>query len=489
MSEIDRIADVQIGINDAITDDFDFNAVNLLGTSTVISTDERIRTYTSLDAISLDFGANADETKAATIFFARTPRPTKLLVSRWANTDTAAELRGGLLATTAIAEWIVITDGSFRINIDGTLQNVDGLDFSGSTNLANVASVVQTGIQTAGFANATCTYNTVEKRFIIKSGTTGATSTIAILSTSTGTFGTDISGLGGSPFLDCAANASVIQGINAEQVDEALTIIEQKNPNWYALMTTSVIRDDSNARVVSAWVQARVKVYALLTNDPNSSNSENTTNIINELKDLNRDRTFPVYNIKPLEYSDASVSGELAIQEPGTNTFKFKAPASGVTASDELTTTQIDVIRSRNCNIYRTVGGSAIFMEGVASSGRFMDLRIGVDAMRFEIQRNIISKLKNTKVVRMTDAGVSLIELEVKRVLDVYVNKGFLADRPIFDSNGELIEVLPAYTITSAKVSSIPEAQRIARIAPTISFTAYAGGAIHFVKVRGEINI
>lgn len=116
-------------------------------------------------------------------------------------TDSAAYLTGGALATSVVATWTAVNDGSFRVTVDGTSYNVDGIDFSsGVASMADVATKIQVALRAATSGNETVVWST--DKFIITSGTTGSTSEISVLTTSTGTVGTDISGVGATAFMD-----------------------------------------------------------------------------------------------------------------------------------------------------------------------------------------------------------------------------------------------------------------------------------------------
>ncbi|MGH8709735.1 MAG: DUF3383 family protein [Burkholderiales bacterium] len=68
-----------------------FGTLLILGDSTVISVTERIRFYTTLDAVALDFGLLAPEYLAAALYYAQSPRPLDLAIGRWNNPgETAA---------------------------------------------------------------------------------------------------------------------------------------------------------------------------------------------------------------------------------------------------------------------------------------------------------------------------------------------------------------------------------------------------------------
>ena len=126
--------------------------------------------------------------------------------------NTAGYLTGGASAQSAFASWAAITDGSFRFKIDGgALQNIDGIDFSGDGDMDAVAATIQSAIQTATSSTETCVWDT--DHFIITSATLDEDSEISVLTTSTGTVGTDISGAGADDWLDAdTGNGTATQG-------------------------------------------------------------------------------------------------------------------------------------------------------------------------------------------------------------------------------------------------------------------------------------
>jgi len=122
---------------------------------------------------------------------------------RWAvigtNSPSAyvpAYLTGNTSAESNFATWAAVTDGSFSITIDGIYYNIDGIDFTGDANMANVASTIQAAIRAATGGSETVAW--VTDHFVIHSANTTFESTITVVGTSTGTVGTDISGVTGT---------------------------------------------------------------------------------------------------------------------------------------------------------------------------------------------------------------------------------------------------------------------------------------------------
>lgn len=119
---------------------------------------------------------------------------------------TPAYLTGDTGAQTNIALWDSVSDGSFRATIDGTARNIDGIDFTASgalgvvTSMEEVAAVIQYYLRAVTGSTETVVWST--NRFILTSANTTSSSQFSVLTTSTGTVGTDISGAGASDWMD-----------------------------------------------------------------------------------------------------------------------------------------------------------------------------------------------------------------------------------------------------------------------------------------------
>lgn len=110
---------------------------------------------------------------------------------------------GGSAPQTTIATWEAVTDGEFKIDIDGSTVTVAACDFTGVTTLVQVAAVIDAVLDTDG----DCEYD--GSTFNFYSPTVGVSSAIAFCATAAGS-GTDLHGSG---FLDCdAADAVLTQG-------------------------------------------------------------------------------------------------------------------------------------------------------------------------------------------------------------------------------------------------------------------------------------
>lgn len=178
MLSVSRLIPVTVSLTARAASNRGFGTLLLIGNSDVLTAAERYRTYTSINDVAADFGTDAEEYKAALLYFSQDPAPDTLMIARWFDAPTPAVLRGAILTTAEqrIDRWNTISDGAFKYRINDTDYTVDSLDFTGETNLNGVASKINEAIST----NAIIDFD--GERFTIKTNTTGADVTIGYLS-------------------------------------------------------------------------------------------------------------------------------------------------------------------------------------------------------------------------------------------------------------------------------------------------------------------
>ncbi len=166
---VSRLVRVTVNLSPLAAARRSFGVLMVAGDSDVINGLERFRTYLTYEGVTADFGVDAPESKAAALYFGQTPKPKTLMIGRWLREATSGLNDGGILSPSeqALANFTIISSGGFEIEIDGIVQTLASLDFSGETNLNGVASVI-----TAALSGATCVWTGSE--FIITSDTTGA---------------------------------------------------------------------------------------------------------------------------------------------------------------------------------------------------------------------------------------------------------------------------------------------------------------------------
>ena len=114
-----------------------------------------------------------------------------------------------------------MSDGSFRITIDGTAYNVDAIDFTtlgGGDAMSDCATIIQTALRAATSGTETVAWST--DHFVITSAITTSTSQVSVATTSTGTVGTDVSGEA-TAWMDCESGqgTAIPAGVNVDAAE------------------------------------------------------------------------------------------------------------------------------------------------------------------------------------------------------------------------------------------------------------------------------
>ena len=232
MLSVSRLIRVSVNVGATPAVGRDFNTLMIAGDSNVISGLQRFRSYSTFEGVENDFGVSAPETLAAELYFSQSPQPTSLMVGRWIATATSGFNLGAILTPTqqVLSNWTAITAGAFKVAIDGgAVTAVSSLDFSSTTNLNGVATVITAGLVSASLS-ASCIWN--GQSFEIISGSTGA----GAAATGTLTFNgqpsaNDSFTLGGTAITFVASspigNQVVIGSTEAITIQNFLTFIQQ----------------------------------------------------------------------------------------------------------------------------------------------------------------------------------------------------------------------------------------------------------------------
>ncbi len=154
--------------------------------------------------------------------------------------------------------WQGVSNGSFRIGIDGVFADIDGLDFSGIVTMNDVADVIENGLQavgSGGFTNATCIWDGMG--FVITSGTVGRPSAITAATSHSGANGTDISGNVESSYSATLTGGTAADGdvLNWNSTNDGSFTISMDGSLWNLAgidFTTATTMDDVAAIIQTA---------------------------------------------------------------------------------------------------------------------------------------------------------------------------------------------------------------------------------------------
>lgn len=490
---VDRLINVDNFLAPTAVAQQTFQDLLIMGDSDVINTSDAIVSYGSLTEVAAKFGTTAPEYLAAVLFFGQKPQPNRLQIGRWARTATKGELDGGLLATAdqLLSIWTAITNGGFHVTVDGGAStNFTGINLSSALNLNGVAALIQTAVRASGGAFAAVNVIWDTTRFIVKSGTTGATSSVSFMTAPTA--GTDLS----IPMKMTATLATkTVAGIAAETPLAGVTRVDGRG--WYGLMfAASTMPTDSDRLAIAAYIEAATNkhIYGITSNASAVLDSAITTDIASLLLALGYYRTFVQYSASNL-YAAASWFGRaFTVDFEGSNTaitMMWKQEPGII--GEVLTTQQADTLQAKRCNVFATYNnGASVTQYGVMSGPAYFDEIHGTDWLAGRIQTDLWNILYQLPKVAQTDKGVNVLVAGCEGGLSRAVTNGLLApgqwNGPGFGKIATGDDLPKGWYLFADMVANQSQADREARKSPLIQIAAKFAGAIHTVDVLISYN-
>lgn len=268
-------------------------------------------------------------------------------------------------------------------------------------------------------------------------------------------------------------------------VTATLTAVLAADPKWYGLIT--VDRTKANQLLAAAFVEANKKFYIASSAEAaivDTTDGADATSLAAQVKAAAYDRTAVFYDSDAAtQFADAAFIGKILPFTPGSYTAAFKTLA-GITA-DDLTQAQITNATDKNASVYYELGGRNITFEGKVGSGDFIDTIILIDWIESRMKENVFATIAKAKKVPFTNAGITLIENEVKGVLQQAQNNGGLSPT---EFNNDDVQIGGYFTSVPA-LADVSAADKSNRTLRDVKFTAFIAGAIHKNIIEGLITV
>lgn len=483
---VSRLINVTINMSPLAAQGANLNTALLLGSSAVIDTGERMRSYGGIDAVAADFGITAPEYRAALLYFQQTPQPSQLYIGRWAKAATSATLRGAVLsaAEKQMSVWTAVKAGGFKLSVDGVEKTATGLDFSTATNLNGVASIIG-----AALAGTTVQWN--GSQFVVTSTTSGASSTLGYASAPA--TGTDVSDMLG---LSAAKASAPVAGIVAETPAAAVSLFLDRFANKFLGLTFADSLTDAQHLAVAELIEADQRhLYGVSTQAPQVLDPTNADDIASRLKALKYKYSIVQFS-SASPYAVASLLGRMLTVNFNANnttiTLMYKQEP-GIVA-ETLSSSQADTLAAKRCNVFVNYDNdTAIIQYGVTPSGIFIDSVYNAIWFRNRVQTDVYNLLYTSPTkVPQTDAGNQLIASVIEAACEAAVNNGYLAPG-VWNSAGfgalkQGDPLSKGYYVYAPAIATQSQADREARKAVPFQVAAKEAGAIHTVDILVTVN-
>lgn len=430
MSDISEIVFVNINRETTAVSRAAFNIPMFLANHTAFS--ERAREYADIDEVGDDFSSTSHVYIAASKLFGQTSKPPRIVVGR----RQVNEVNGTVT---------VANSTTYTITVNGT-----PITYTSDSSATTAEIIVGLGTAFSSAAPVGVTYTNV----------------------SSTSFKVAVSTAGTAWSFEATANITITNTTPTETWPDAITAVEQENDEWYALTAETHVAADIIS--IAGAMEARDKMYFTSSSD-SAIITSGTTDVGSLLQAASYFRTSLIYSATAdTEYPECGWVGSQLPQTPGTNSWKFKT-ISGATRS-RLSSTEITYTKNKNVNTYRTIGGVNMTAEGKVSGGEFIDTMILCDYIKARMQENIFSRLVNLLKVPFTNAGLVIIENEIRAVLAESVNNGGLSANP-------------APTVSMPDVTKLSANVKALRTVEGITFRATLAGAVHFVSIIGTVSV
>lgn len=413
---------------------------------------ERIRFYTDLPGVAVDFATTDPEYLAAAQIFGQTPHPAKIAIGR------------GTRKPTQVFKIYVPADGALPQVATKHALTIAGVEVSFTSDATPTQAEVATGL-TAAINVGTATHGLtavkdVGDAFItVTKGTVGAWTRVAL---------PDV-----APAVHlCTLESTVVDpGVEAD-----LNEIAAENGGFYALAGFAFPSSAVSVRLAE-WAKANERLNLVDSFDtaiPGVADA-GATDVAHVLKVAAYSRTSLWYHPDAGAFLSAAVAGRCLPFDAGSETWGLKT-LDGV-ASTNFTATQIANMVAKNANWFNEIAGRNVTSptSGKVSANEWIDTVRARDSMKIDMQAAIFARLSDPTVKKIpyTDKGATVVAAEVASTLKDYEDRGFLVP-------GSSDVVVPA-------VSAQTTQNRAARNFAGISFTGKIAGAIHTLTVTGVL--
>lgn len=179
------------------------------------------------------------------------------------------------------------------------------------------------------------------------------------------------------------------------------------------------------------------------------------------------------------EYGVGALVGAVGNETVGSVTWKFKS-LGGVKPAD-YSASDIQTLHDAGLFTYVEKAGVAQTSEGKTAAGEYIDALHGDDWVKATIETELQHLLSSSKKLTFDSTGIAQIDAVVTTVLNNATSNGIiLTDKETGAGD---------FSVTTVSRANTPTADIAERRYNGLSFSYTRAGAIHSVKVSGQINL
>lgn len=450
-----------------------------------------VKSYASITDVAKDFDSTEKEYKAADVYFKSyvnsTQKPARILFAFKSSELTAGTLTGGNLGDTSIDD-IKKMSGDLTVKVGGKDLSAKALKFDTVTTLADVATAIQTGLDSAKTSIST-TYDATSKAFKITTLAKGASATI---SAATGSLSSGLK-------LD-AASAKVSVGVEPAKPADFMNNIIKINRNWGTF--TTLYKSSVEEKVeYSKWTDSQNNRFAYVDREsPDAGKDDWSDTWAAQVQKNKSSGSVFVYEEdsgSPL-YS-AFVMGCAASLDfnrlNGRTTFAYRTQ-NGLAPVD-IDESFYNRLTDAGYNVYANFAATKEdfnFLQKGTVSGQFLwlDTFINQIWLNANLQLRSIYVLKDNPLLPYNRIGYSKFVVSWQAQADLAVNYGAIQIGVTLDpSQLQIVESAVGFDVSDTLASKgyyidikdAPASVRIERGSPTATFYYVDGGSIQSITL------
>ena len=270
--------------------------------------------------------------------------------------------------------------------------------------------------------------------------------------------------------------SKVVVGVVKDTETYVEALVRQQGAYNKFLYVITDAATDAEKEAIADYVETQSRMFYVFSDSNAATYTSATTDIFSKLKAKGYDRSFGIYTKDGVGnvMIEAAWVGRFSAEPIGSAIWIYKE-LDGIIA-DGYTATEESYLQSKNANYYTTVEDeSVVFGENKVVGGEYIDVLLGATWVEVRMGERIWGLIKAQNKINYTNAGISMVEIKVREVLDEAVAMNILtSDDPI--------------RVVVPNANNIPSSTRNTRILSGITFEARLAGAIQKVDgIRGTV--
>lgn len=374
---------------------------------------------TALTAVGNYFGTTSDEYKFASKYFSYISRkgtvPQKISFAPHKTEASGAYLYGAAKSTT-LATLQTLTNADITFVADSTTFALSGLNLSSATSFSDVATVIQTALDTVEDNTVEFTYDATLYRFVFSTIATGANHTVAYATGSLASLFGMNEGNNGAILSESSA---------AETALNALKNSAELSNNFYSFtFLTSVSGEETD---IAAWVKAQ-NVRYMWSMGVTTANASTMSAAMLEYDGVGL--TLDI-NTEHAEFLPMAIAAAINFDTANASVDFMYQQADGITpsVSSDTDASAYDAIRVNYYGSTQQAGNLVSFYQNGVLTGDITSMGVYVNEawLKDAITTNLLNLRLSLDSLPANETGLGYVKLSIQEIIEKALYNGVIS--------------------------------------------------------------